>query len=211
MKKLFGIFVLGLIVNVVGCGDDDNPVKSSNQDLLVGTWMDEYEESITFRSDGTFVDGDGDEGTWTLVGDQLTISYNDEAYGSGTVRLNSVTDTEFTVTDEDGDRYVSTRKTSGDDDSNTASSSVSSDNFAETILGLWKSGGEPIWTFNADGTLVFDGYEELNYYWSIEGSTLTITDADGNVFAVYEINSLTSEQFVYAEADYPDVKNTQTR
>ena len=141
----------------------------------------------------------------------MTISYNDEAYGSGTVTLNSVTDTEFTVTDEDGDRYVSTRKTSGDDDSNIASSSASSDNFAETILGLWKSGGEPIWTFNADGTVVWDGYEELNYTWSIEGSTLTITDADGNVFGVYEINSLTSEQFVYAEADYPDVKNTQTR
>ena len=122
MKKLFGIFVLGLVVNVVGCGDDDNPVKSS-----------------------------------------------------------------------------------------IASSSTSSDNFAETILGLWYEEGEPIWTFNADGTLVFDGYEELNYYWSIEGSTLTITDADGNVFGVYEINSLTSEQFVYAEADYPDVKNTQTR
>ena len=99
----------------------------------------------------------------------------------------------------------------GDDDSNPASSSVSSDKYAETIVGTWKSGGEPIWTFNADGTLVFDGYEELNYTWSIEGSTLTITDADGNVFGVYEINSLTSEQFVFAEADYPDVKNTQTR
>ena len=143
----------------------------------------------------------------------MTISYNDEAYGSGTVTLNSVADTEFTVTDEDGDRYVSTRKTSGDDDSNIASSSASSDNFAETILGLWKSGGEPIWTFNADGTVVWDGYEDdFNHTWSIEGSTLTITDGDsGEVFAVYVIDSLSSTQFVYAEADYPDVKNTQTR
>ena len=111
MKKLFGIFVLGLVVSVVGCGDDDNPVKSSNQDLLVGTWVDEGENSITLRADGTFVDEDGDEGTWALVGDQFTIAYNDEDYGSGTVTLNSVTDTEFTVTDEDGDRYVSTRQT----------------------------------------------------------------------------------------------------
>ena len=37
MKKLYGIFVLGLVASVVGCGNDDNPVKSSNQDLLVGT------------------------------------------------------------------------------------------------------------------------------------------------------------------------------
>ena len=101
----------------------------------------------------------------------------------------------------------------GDDDSNPASSSVSSDKYAETILGLWKSGGEPIWTFNADGTVVWDGYEDdFNHTWSIEGSTLTITDGDsGEVFAVYVIDSLSSTQFVYAEENYPDVKNTQTR
>ena len=98
-----------LRMGVVGCGDDDNPVKS-NQDLLVGTWLDEDGDPATFRSDGTFVDSDGDEGTWSLVGDQLTIAYNDEDYGSGTLTLNSVTDTELTVTDEDGERDVLTRK-----------------------------------------------------------------------------------------------------
>ena len=112
MRRLIGlVMMVGLMVGVVGCGDDDNPVKSSNEDLLVGTWLDEDGDSITFRSDATFVDGDGDEGTWSLVGDQLTIAYDDEDYGSGTVTLNSVTDTEFTVTDEDGERYVNTRQT----------------------------------------------------------------------------------------------------
>ena len=91
-------------------GDDDNSVKS-NQDLLVGTWLDEDGDSITLRSDGTFVDYEGDQGTWSLVGDQLTIAYNDEDYGSVTATLDSVTDTEFTVIDEDGERYVSTRQT----------------------------------------------------------------------------------------------------
>ena len=112
MRRLIGlVMMVGLVVGVVGCGDDDNPVKSSNEDLLVGTWLDGDGDSITFRSDATFVDGDGDEGTWSLVGDQLTIAYDDEDYGSGTVTLNSVTDTEFTVTDEDGERYVNTRQT----------------------------------------------------------------------------------------------------
>ena len=111
MRRLSGFLMMGgLVVGAVGCGDDDNPVKS-NQDLLVGTWLDEDGWGITLSSDGTFVDGDGDEGTWSLVGDQLTIAYDDEDYGSGTVTLNSVTDTEFTVTDEDGERYVNTRQT----------------------------------------------------------------------------------------------------
>ena len=111
MKRMIGfLMMVGLVVSVVACGDDDNPVKS-NQDLLVGTWLDEDGDPTTFRYDRTFVDSDEDEGTWSLVGDQLTIAYNDEDYGSGTVTLNSVTDTEFTVTDEDGERYVNTRQT----------------------------------------------------------------------------------------------------
>ena len=97
MKRTIGLLMMvGLMVGVVGCGDDDNPVKEvtpSNQDLLVGTWLAEEGDSTTFRSDVTFVDFDGDEGTWSLVGDQLTIAYNDEDYGSVTATLNSVTDT----------------------------------------------------------------------------------------------------------------------
>ena len=111
MRRLIGlVMMVGLVVGVVGCGDADNPVKS-NQDLLVGTWLHEDGDAWTLRSNGTFVDWEGDEGTWSLVGDQLTIAYDDEDYGSGTVTLNSVTDTEFTVTDEDGERYVNTRQT----------------------------------------------------------------------------------------------------
>ena len=110
MRRLIGlVMMVGLMAGVAG-GGDDNPVKS-DQDLLVGIWLDEDGDPITLRSDGTFVDWDGDEGTWSLVGDQLTIAYDDEDYGSVTVTLNSVTDTEFTITDEDGDIWVSTRQT----------------------------------------------------------------------------------------------------
>ena len=48
MKRMFGlVMMVGLVASVVGCGDDDNPVKS-NQDLLVGTWLAGDGVSITF-------------------------------------------------------------------------------------------------------------------------------------------------------------------
>ena len=125
MKRTIGLLMMvGVMVGVVGCGDDDNPVKS-NQDLLVGTWLDEDGDGagpevlladntspVTLRSNGTFVDWDGDEGTWSLVGDQLTLTYDDPDFAEFgfTDTLNSVTDTKLTVTDEDGERVVLTRK-----------------------------------------------------------------------------------------------------
>ena len=113
MRRLIGLLMMvGLMVGVVGCGDDDNPVKS-NQDLLVGTWLDEDGVPGTFRSDGTFVDHEGDEGTWSLVGDQLTLTYDDPDFAEFgfTDTLSSVTDTKLTVTDEDGESEVLTRQT----------------------------------------------------------------------------------------------------
>ena len=55
MKRMIGLLmVVGIMVGVVGCGDDDNPVKSSHEDLLVGTWEDQEDGGwITFSSDGT--------------------------------------------------------------------------------------------------------------------------------------------------------------
>ena len=113
MKRMIGLLIMvGLMVGVVGCGDDDNPVKS-NQDLLVGTWLDEDGDAWTLRSNGTFVDWEGDEGTWSLVGDQLTLTYDDPDFAEFgfTDTLNSVTDTKLTVTDEDGESEVLTRQT----------------------------------------------------------------------------------------------------
>tara|TARA_Y100000588_G_scaffold14338_1_gene15445 strand:- start:211 stop:549 length:339 start_codon:yes stop_codon:yes gene_type:complete len=112
MKRMIGlVMMMGLVVGV-GCGDDNNPVKFSNQDL-VGTWSDGDGWELTFRSDGTFVNSDGDEGAWSLVGDQLTNSDIDGS-GSYTHTLNSVTDTKLTMTykDEFGQVTVTyTRKT----------------------------------------------------------------------------------------------------
>ena len=111
MKRIFGVLmVVGLLASVVGCGDDDNPMNS-DADRLVGTWVDIYGDSVTFRSDRTFVDSDGDEGTQSLVGNQLTTAYYDEDYGGATTTLNSVTDNELTLTGVDGDRVTFTRRT----------------------------------------------------------------------------------------------------
>ena len=87
----------------------------SDADRLVGSWTigDSDDLSFTLSSDGTYVeveDGEESTGFWSLVGDQFTMAYNDEDYGSATVTLNSVTDTELTFTDEDGERVVFTRK-----------------------------------------------------------------------------------------------------
>ncbi len=100
----------------------------------------------------------------------------------------------------------------GDDDSSPTSSSVSQDKYSEAIVGgTWKDGGEPIWTFNADGTVVYDGYEDYNYTWSIVGSTLTVSDEDGAVLARYEITSLSNTEYVFADPENPDIKTTLTR
>ncbi len=112
MKRMIGLLMMvGLVIGVVESGgDEDNPVKS-NQDLLVGTWLDEDGDPFTFRSNGTFVDWDGDEGTWSLVGDQLTTTYDDPDYADfNSTDTISITDTEFTVIDEDGERDVATRQ-----------------------------------------------------------------------------------------------------
>ena len=68
------------MVGIIGCGDDKNPVKS-NQDLLVGTWIDDEGDPVTFRADGTFVIPDEEfelEGTWSVAGDKLTLTYTEE-------------------------------------------------------------------------------------------------------------------------------------
>ena len=88
MKRTIGLLMMvGLMVGVVGCGDDDNPVKS-NQDLLVRTWLDEDGLLVTISSDGTLVEsreGWSDSnlflelaGTWSLAGDQLTVTYSEK-------------------------------------------------------------------------------------------------------------------------------------
>ena len=78
--------VVGIIVGVVGCGDDDNPVRSSNEDLLVGTWIADAPDSHhswTYHSDGTMTNYDTELGEnvvdgrvlyWSINGDNLTWS-----------------------------------------------------------------------------------------------------------------------------------------
>ncbi len=86
----------------------------------------------------------------------------------------------------------------GDDDSSPTGSSVSQDMYAETIVGTWKSYGDPFWTFSSDGTVEIIGWG-LIYNWGISGSTLTITDSDGNLYGEYpiEIVSMSNNRLVY--------------
>ena len=87
----------------------------------------------------------------------------------------------------------------GDDDSSPTSSSVSQDEYSETIVGTWNYFGEKFWTFSSDETVEFAGYEDFTFYWEILGSTLTITDSDGTLWGDYplEIKSMSSTQLVY--------------
>ena len=100
----------------------------------------------------------------------------------------------------------------GDDDSSPTSSSVSQDSYAETIVGGWKIEGQLAWTFNADGTVVYDGYEQYNFTWKIEGKRLTITDMDtGDVWSKYDIKSLSDNEMVAVNSEYPDYEDKYVR
>ncbi len=87
----------------------------------------------------------------------------------------------------------------GDDDSSPTSSSVSQDKYHETIVGTWNYFGEPFWTFSSDETVEFADWEGFTFYWAISGSTLTITDSDGDLWGEYplEITSMSSTKLVY--------------
>ena len=117
MKRTIGLLMMvGLVVGV-GCGDssptkscghdDSSPTKSS---LLVGEWQDEYGGSLTFNSDGTFLE-EGDSGKWSLVGDQLTYIYDDPDLGTYIENVISVTNTELRTSDaeDESDIYIYTR------------------------------------------------------------------------------------------------------
>ena len=83
MKRTIGLLMMvGLMVGIVGCGDDNNPVKS-DEDLLVGTWSFEAGSLATFSSDGTLIrseEGLEIAGTWSLTGDKLTITYSENDF-----------------------------------------------------------------------------------------------------------------------------------
>ena len=55
MKRMIGLLMMmGMVVGLVGCGDNNNPVKS-DEGLLVGTWSFEDGSLVNFSSDGTSV------------------------------------------------------------------------------------------------------------------------------------------------------------
>ena len=79
MKRMIGLLMtMGTVLGVVGCGDNNNSVKS-DKDLLVGTWSFEDGSLVNFSSDGTSVSTVEEielAGIWSLSGDILTITYS---------------------------------------------------------------------------------------------------------------------------------------
>lgn len=109
MKNTNFLFVLlATLLIFTGCSsDDDNPNSNSPilgtwsynankvSDWNNGDWIYDVEPiSLEFSSDGTFIDKyDGEidgEGTWSISGDTLAMTYEDIELGDETVYLEIV-------------------------------------------------------------------------------------------------------------------------
>ena len=201
MKVNCGLAMLVLAIGS-GCGNDDsNPVKS-DQELLVGTWVGESGSSITFRADGTFVDSDEATGSWSVVGNALTLSYGD--YESGIVVLNFVTETELSVTSSDGEVHVSTKQNQATDA--TSATSAPGDGDAsinlnrELLVGTWIDGHGNSITYRADGTFIDS--EEDEGTWSLVGDQLTlIYDDESYDSEISTVSSITETELSLIDED----------
>ncbi len=67
--KLLALFVT---VSILGCGGDSGPMASNMGGDPVGTWLDQDGYEWTFNSDGTLLDYEGKELTWSVEGGVMT-------------------------------------------------------------------------------------------------------------------------------------------
>lgn len=99
----FLLTLLATLFFFTGCSsDDDNPNSNSPilgtwnynryalSDWNEGNWNDDVEPiTLEFSSNGTFIDRyDGEidgGGTWSISGDTLTMTYDDEEWGDETI------------------------------------------------------------------------------------------------------------------------------
>jgi antitoxin component YwqK of YwqJK toxin-antitoxin module len=136
------------------------------------------------------------KGTWAVVDSNLRLDWTSGSFEE--YAIISWESERIEMQNANGFTIVLNR--TEDDDSSPTSSSVSQDDYSETIVGTWKWYGEPHWTFSSDGTVEFVGdVFEITYSWEISGSTLTITNPNGNLWGEYpiEIKSMSDTQFVY--------------
>ena len=104
MRRIFGILVMGLVVMIVGCGDDDSSPTSSSEsqdkysETIVGTWKWYGDPHWTFSSDGK-VEFDGWEGViyyWAISGSTLTITGSDGTlWGDYPLEIKSMSSTQL--------------------------------------------------------------------------------------------------------------------
>lgn len=125
LRILSILMFIALSAGFTSCSDDDDVTEAN----LVGMWEATYSEGfykdsehpkekdewngplsgqdkyqVTFNTDGTGIDGDGDSFTWTLKGDVLTTVYDDEDAMIG--KILKLTDKELiTESSEKGDTW----------------------------------------------------------------------------------------------------------
>lgn len=114
------MMIVALCAGFASCSNDDDDFDAAN---LVGTWQATHSEgwekdaeypqddrewngslteedvyTMTFKADGTGIDGQGDAMTWKLDGDVLTINDRDD-----TVKVLKLTKNELVIEDIDKD------------------------------------------------------------------------------------------------------------
>ena len=104
MRRMIGfLMMVGLVVGVVGCGNDDSSPTSSSvsqneySGTIVGTWKYDGEAFWTFSADGTtlFIDY-GTTYYWEISGSTLTITNMDGSlWGDHPFEIQSMSDTKL--------------------------------------------------------------------------------------------------------------------
>jgi len=79
--------------------------SSSNEQRLVGTWVSDEDNSftVTFKSNGTFSNSDGDDGEWYIIGNRITMVFEDV---EGTLDFSLSPDGRRLTVISDGERAI---------------------------------------------------------------------------------------------------------
>ena len=121
------LFCLGLLalVSVSSCSKDDDSISESS---LIGTWKlthtkgyyfedgtkNTYDESVSYIATISFCkdhtwssytkENGNDSGTWSLSGDEITVTDSDKSVDKCTIKISGGSTMEITFSD--GDSYV---------------------------------------------------------------------------------------------------------
>lgn len=192
MKKQSYLSVLMALMILVfaGCSDDDKDEKEDEQPseiavsdygaYLPGEWQDDYATRY-LCTDGTFYNdfnnGNSNEGTWELAGDELTMNYPGETY---VYTIEYMLEDEYKIVDqESGSEYTATlQDTDG-------CYWLDVDDYEAYMPGKWKyekDGEEDTYWLCDDNTFHFESTEYYDDHgtWSVDGDELNVNWSKGN-------------------------------